>query len=203
LKRYGFMKSFETGKNLHVNMLKGFKHNADFVLKIGRDSKSTIVLEHHPDIHETRHDLNYKEKAFLDALEGVDDTELIEGLFEYYFGDLKGEPKDAATRMFLGGHFGSNEIDFYDLRRMAMIKASPLFDENTRYIRTRTVADLFDQLIWPLYYELKGILTRDEARQEFDEAVQDVQAQTQRFDATILPIIFDGDEKATSPQDSL
>jgi len=199
LQRYGFIKDLETGRNLQVEMLRGLRFFADFVLKTeSTDAASTIVLEHHPDYLEDKLDLNFRERAFLKVLGEVDDDQLIEGLLDYYSGDLEAKPKDSATRMFLGGYLGTGELDFYDLRRMAMIHASPLFDEFTRYARTRKVDDLFDQLIWPLYYESKGNMTRSEARQEFEEAVLETKAKTERFDATVLPMIFEGDEDVDS-----
>jgi len=192
LQHYGFIKTFDPGRNLQVKMLECSRSLADFVL----DIKPTIVLEHHPDYYEEKLNLNSKEERFLKALREINDDELVEGLLEYYSGDLSGEPKDAATRMFLGGYFGTGELDFYDLRRMAMIHASPVFDEFTRYVRTRTVGDLFDH--WPLYYEPKGELSRSEARQEFEETVLETRAKTERFDATVLPIIFEGEEDVDS-----
>jgi len=190
LRSYGFTTSFLPGKTIQIRATKGSRHKYDFVINIGPQQ---IILEHHPSFFEERREQSLIEKQYLRLLVRLEkrrevDREALDELLCLYDNPQEFSGNGIVKRL-LGRQLNPTDRDLYDIKRLILMELNPDFHDH-RYLRTNRVADLFDLLIWPYFYQPQGLLPYDQARKAFLSVKSHTEEVAQEHDQIVLPVLF-------------
>ncbi|MFA6548535.1 MAG: hypothetical protein WCT39_01205 [Candidatus Margulisiibacteriota bacterium] len=99
----------------------------------------------------------------------------------------------ALSQLTLGRLLSQAGTDVYDLERLDLMDRCQALDEFSRYVRTRGINHLFDELIWPLYYEIKTDLSYAQALRQFKGRLEQIKRELVEFDRLLLAKLYPPD----------